>query len=228
MICTLCTNEDTRDDERLCHGCTRTTHERLQRLPRMWAALEQWLTPGNTGAPMYGGRVRPAHAPLPLREDVLSLRAAGGIVGILEDWRAAMQQARGWGPPALETGLARRVAVAARALDHNLEWIVRWEEGPTFADEIRQLVHRALAAAQPPEPRKRGTLLGTCIAVDPSGVVCGADLWVQPGQRVKCEWCLCRYPPDTWLALLHHQPTRPPAAEDQDDEQGEPAHMAAA
>lgn len=212
MICTLCNTNETHADALLCHTCTRTLSGHLTRLPRMWAALEAWLAPGGTGAPAYGGRSRPAHAPLPLREDVLSLRAAGGICGILEDWRAAMQQERGWGQPVLEASLARRVTVAARALDHNLDWIADWDQAAVFAAEIRQLVHRARSAVQPPE-RARATFIGLCVAVDRSGVVCGAELWAQPGQRISCSWCLCPYPPDTWLTLIRYQPDR---AQDED------------
>ncbi|MCX4974254.1 hypothetical protein [Streptomyces sp. NBC_00620] len=205
MICTLCTTNHLRYGT-LCADCTLTTRELLQRLPRMWASLEVWLTPGTTGTVQYGGRVRPAEAPLPVSAEVLDLRAAGGIAGVLEDWSDAIRQARRMQPRPRTGGLAHRVRAAAADLLGQIHFIALWDQGPQLGRELQQLVHRIQAAAQPPEPHKKGTLLGTCIAVDQSGIVCGAELWAQPGQRVSCSWCLCPYPPERWLALLHHQP----------------------
>ncbi|MEI5522512.1 hypothetical protein WB388_18075 [Streptomyces brasiliscabiei] len=207
MICTLC---DTHEIEygSLCHSCTRATHERLTRLPRLWASLESWLTPGTSGSAQYGGRVRLAEAPLPVDSEVLDLIAEGGIVGVLEDWRAAMYETRSWDQPARATSLGNRVSIAAADLDDHLDWISRWYMGETFGQEIRRLFQRAYRIVRPGHEldQPRPTFLGHCIAVDRSGVVCGAKIYADMRTVVRCEWCLCPYPPERWLALRHFQP----------------------
>lgn len=213
MICTLCTEHDL-EHGTLCSDCTRDTLDRLERLPRMWASLEAWLAPGNagpTGPVQYGGRGRLAEAPLPLNKEALDLRSAGGIVGVLEDWRDAVHQTRGLPIPGRTASLWSRVVRASAGLQDHIHFIVLWDQGGQFALEVRQLVDRVRAVVQPgraldepPVP----TLLGYCIAVDPSGVVCGRKLYADMGRTVQCDWCLCAYPPDTWLALRAYQPGR--------------------
>lgn len=212
MLCTLCDTRELPDGGFLCPVCIRTTRDRLKRLPRMWGALEAWLAPGSSTTTSYG-RTRLVEAPLPVRGEVLDLRAAGGIVGVLEDWRESVHATRGFAPPVLAASLPYRVTIAAGALDRQLEWIARWYMGPVFAEEIQRLVGRVYAVIQPGHDHERPTLLGYCIAVDRSGVVCGARLWAHMDRPVACEWCLCPYPPDTWLTLRQHQPGQPQAEE---------------
>lgn len=217
MICTLC-DTHTLEYGSLCPSCTRTTHDRLTRLPRLWASLESWLTPGTTGSAQYGGRVRLAEAPLPLDSEVLDLIAEGGIVGVLEDWRAAVYETRGWDQPPRAASLANRVWIAAGDLDHHLDWISRWYAGEGFGWDIRRLFQRIHRVVQPGHEldRPRPTFLGHCIAVDPSSVICGAKIYADMRTVVRCEWCLCPYPPERWLALRHFQPGGQAAADDQE------------
>jgi hypothetical protein len=183
MICTLCTKHRIEHGS-LCTGCTRTTLDHLYRLPRMWASLEAWLAPG----------------------------ATGGIVGVLEDWHAAVCEARGLPAPARAASLQRRITVAASGLYQQIHFIALWEHGGLLAKEVARLVDRVRAVVQPgraldepPEP----TLLGRCIAtVDEDGTVCGHRLYADMTRPVQCGLCLCVYPPDTWLALRHFQPGR--------------------
>jgi hypothetical protein len=212
MICTLC-KKTTLEHGSLCPDCTRTTLDHLHRLPRMWASLEAWLTPGASGPAQYGGRVRRAEAPLPLSEEVLDLRAAGGIVGVLEDWHTAVCDARGLLAPARAVSLQGRIAAAAAALADQIHFIALWEHGGLLAREVSRLVDRVRAVVrpgraldEPPEP----TFLGRCIAaVDEDGTVCGHRLYADMTRPVQCALCLCLYPPDTWLALRHYQPGAP-------------------
>lgn len=217
MICTLC-DTHTLEYGSLCPSCTRTTHDRLTRLPRLWASLESWLTPGTTGSAQYGGRVRLAEAPLPLDSEVLDLRAEGGIVGVLEDWRTALYETRGWAPPPRAASLGNRVTIAAADLDHHLDWISRWYAGEAFGWDIRRLFQRVHRVVQPGHglDRPKPTFLGHCIAVDPSGVICGAKIFADMRTVVQCEWCLCPYPPERWLALRHFQPGGQAPADDQE------------
>ncbi|MFE3853404.1 hypothetical protein ACFXPN_19990 [Streptomyces griseorubiginosus] len=174
----------------------------------MWSSLEAWLAPGTTGTAQYGGRTRLAHAPLPLNQEVLDLRAGGGIVGVLEDWREALYETRGWAQPERAASLAHRVYIAASDLDHHLDFIARWYAGAAFGWDIRRLVDRVRMVVQPGHELGEQQFLGYCIAVDPGGIVCGNRLFADMTQPVQCEWCLCKYPPDTWLALRALQPGR--------------------
>ncbi|MFB7739594.1 hypothetical protein ACFC08_35645 [Streptomyces sp. NPDC056112] len=182
----------------LCPGCTLGTARCLDRMPRMYEALAAFLHPGGRRPEL--GRARPAEAPLPIVEPAFNLRGPGGIVGVLEDWRSAMQADRGWGEPAVEGDTARRVVVAARALSINLEWIAAsWPMAGAFAEEIRDLERAVASIVNPPE---RSLRLGNCPAVYEDGVVCGAVLRVPAGTaKVECRWCGTVYPPESWLTL---------------------------
>jgi hypothetical protein len=186
----------------LCPGCTLGTAQRLDRAPRLYEALAAFLHPGGR-RPEYG-RTRPAEAPLPLSEPVFNLRGPGGLVSVLEDWRSAMQADRGWGQPAIEGTIERRIVVAARALSINLEWIAAsWPMAGAFAEEIRNLERDVASIVNPPEKTLR---LGTCPAVYDDGSVCGAVLRVPHGTtKVECRWCGTDYPPESWLALASGQ-----------------------
>ncbi|MFE1925829.1 hypothetical protein ACFW91_25060 [Streptomyces asoensis] len=212
MLCTLCAQHRI-EYGYLCPECTLTTRDRLCRLPRMWDSLEAWLAPGTTGAPQYGGRVRRVEAPLPVDTEVLDLRSAGGIAGVLEDWRDAAFSTRGRPVPARAGAIGHRVAAAAAGLAGEIHFIALWEQGGELAREIGRLVDRVRAVVDQGEPdpaKAKPTFLGYCIAVDPSGIVCGRRLLADMGRTVQCDWCLCQYPPATWLALRRHQPGAAP------------------
>ncbi|CAM5536214.1 hypothetical protein [Streptomyces canus] len=186
----------------LCPGCTLGTARRLDRAPRLYEALAAFLHPGGRRPEL--GRSRPTEAPLPIAEPVFNLRGPGGIVGILEDWRSAMQSDRGWGEPAITGPIERRIGVAARALSMNLDWIAAsWPMAGAFAEEIRGLERDVASIVNPPTPSLR---LGNCPAVYEDGVVCGAVLRVPEGTaKVECRWCNTVYPPESWLALASGQ-----------------------
>ncbi|MEL3944844.1 hypothetical protein [Streptomyces sp. LNU-CPARS28] len=206
--CPHCTTNDLDHGGFLCDPCIRTTSRRLRQMPALWAALAAWLAPGR-GAPFISGRTPRAEAPLPLREEVLDLRADGGIVGVLEDWRTAVHEARSMAPPTLAVGIGPRITIAATALDGHLGWIARWYAGPDLATDVQQLVGRAYGVIQPGHDADEPQYLGRCVAADPAGTVCGRPLYAHPDQVVQCEWCLCVYTPETWLALRHYQPGGP-------------------
>lgn len=215
MICTLC-REHPLQYGTLCPACTRELQDRLASLPRLWASLEAWLTPGVRGLAQYGGRTPMIEAPLPLDGEVLDLRAAGGIVGVLEDWHDAVRSSRDLDTQPRTGSLAHRVNTAAWGLIHHIYFIALWEQGPVLGREIRGLVDRVRRVVQPDEDERRPTVLGHCIAVDSLGTVCGSTLYADMGRPVQCGWCLCLYPPDTWLALRHLQPGQADATPAQD------------
>ncbi|MCI3272130.1 hypothetical protein [Streptomyces cylindrosporus] len=194
--CGLCEREI--PDSYLCPGCTLGTAKRLDRAPQLYEALAAFLHPSGRRPEL--GRSRPAEAPLPIAEPAFNLRGPGGIVGVLEDWRSAMQADRGWGEPAIAGNTERRITVAARALSMNLDWIAAsWPMAGAFAEEIRDLERDVASIVNPPVPSLR---LGNCPAVYEDGTVCGAVLRVPHGTtKVECRWCNTVYPPESWLAL---------------------------
>ncbi|MFF0426892.1 hypothetical protein ACFYUJ_21070 [Streptomyces sp. NPDC004520] len=185
----------------LCPGCTRALADRLQHMLRLYNTLEPFLTP-SVARELSGGRTGRAEAPLPVVESVLTLRGPGGIVGILEDWRAALHSARRWNPPAPAVGIPNRVALASTALLHSIDWISAcWPEAGDLAHEMRDL-ERDVATITGAVERPTGTRLGPCPAQHDDGSLCGAILRLTPGATVvTCQWCGQTYPPATWTDL---------------------------
>lgn len=181
----------------LCDACVRHVTERLGRMRPLYAALSAWLAPGARRGQQ--GRAGRSDAPLPVRTDVLCLRGPGGIVGLLEDWRSAMQAARGWSEPAVYGSIEDRITRAARGLNINLDWIAaEWDAAPDLAAELARLERQVLAVIEPPEPTVR---LGPCPTPGDDGP-CGATLRVPAGTAdIHCRHCGTTYPPGTWQAL---------------------------
>lgn len=201
--CGLC--ERDLEDGYLCPGDMLGLAERLERMPRLYEALAGFLTPAARGLGEAVSR-GPAVATLPVDETVLDLRY-GGIALVLESWLSAVQEARGWGQPAVQGSPEGRVHRAARSLGANLEWIAAaYPAAGDLAREVRELELAARSIVGDPAPRPQR--LGTCVAVDGEGVVCGAEIRRLPGQsRVACRWCGYRYESEQdWLTLLHFQP----------------------
>ncbi|MFG2837050.1 hypothetical protein ACGFYE_18845 [Streptomyces zaomyceticus] len=200
MTCQLCETDQT--DDYLCARCASVLTEQLRRMPSLYRALAAFLTPAARGA-QHGGHAQAVDGALPVSEHVLDLRGPGGIVGVLEDWRSAMNAARRWSAPVLTAGIPHRVTAAAAALAYSVDWAARcWPEAGQFAQEIRDLHGAAASVVHPRLAEERGTRLGKCPAVDPSGVVCGAVLRHYPGERaVMCRWCGCAFEPHEWGEL---------------------------
>jgi hypothetical protein len=198
--CGLCERE--LEHGYLCPGCTRATGERLDQMPKLYDALAAFLPPPGR-RPEYG-RAGGSEAPLPVAEPALNLRGPGGMVGVLEDWRSAMQADRGWGAPAVRGSTEERVRTAARGLSLNLEWIASsWPMAGAFAEELRDLERSVLSVVNPPE---RTIRLGNCTATLEDDAACGAVLRVPPGiAEVRCRWCGAVYPPSSWLELARAQ-----------------------
>lgn len=202
--CGLCERNEA--DGYLCPGCALATACRLDRAPRLYEALAAFLHPGGR-RPEYG-RTRSVEAPMPIAEPAFNLRGPGGMVSVLEDWRSAMQADRGWGEPVVSGTIGRRVAVAARALSINLEWIASsWPMAGAFAEEVRDLERDVASIVNPRDPAERPKRLGLCPAVvDAEDAACGAVLLLRPGQSsVSCSWCGGSWEPSRWLELATAQ-----------------------
>ncbi|MFJ4617399.1 hypothetical protein [Streptomyces sp. NPDC088812] len=191
----------------LCEGDRLALAGRLERLPALFEELAAHLVPRVTGA-MERVASGPAGPRSPLNEAVLDIRL-GELAMLLESWRLDVQRVR-WpdhGAPPVERGVDRRVRVACRWLGMELEWIAaEYPAAGDFAREVRDAERNALSIVGAPPPRAKR--LGTCVAVDSSGVICGAVLWHRAGEAsVKCRWCQCVYASEQDLLLLrHYQP----------------------
>ncbi|MFG2855679.1 hypothetical protein ACGFZ9_34265 [Streptomyces mirabilis] len=188
----------------LCPGDALALAERLERMPKLYAALAGFLAPAS--APP-GERVSGSGGSrLPVNEAVLDLRY-GGIALVLESWLSDVQDSRGWGQPAVQGGVEERVRRAARSLSANLEWIAAsYPAAGDLAREVREMEGAALSivGAAP----DRGRRIGLCVNSDQSGVLCGAPIRHHPGQtKLVCDWCRCTYATEQdWLLLRHYQP----------------------
>lgn len=188
----------------LCAGCTLALAERLDRMPKVYAALAGFLTPTARSSAEF---VSHGHAgsSLPVDEAVLDLRY-GGIALVLEGWRSDVQRVRGLGEPAVVGDVEERVRRAARWIGMELPWIADcYPAAGDLAREVRELEGAALSivGAVP----DRGRRIGNCVAVDASGVVCGAVLYHRRGEtRLVCPWCSCVYEARDFLKLKALQP----------------------
>ncbi|MYS34904.1 hypothetical protein K388_01902 [Streptomyces sp. KhCrAH-43] len=198
--CQLCEQPD-ETGSYLCVGCTRATTVRLECLPDLYAGLLPFLAPSTAVAQGRGGKGGPA--PLPVREEILDLRGPGGMVGVVEDWLAALRADRGWQPLVPAGSVEARLKSAVHGLHANMPWIATtWPQAGTFASEIRDLEKGVRSIIAPEPAADRGRRIGNCPALDPSGTLCGAVLRLAPGEKaVRCEWCGTAYPPYVWGQL---------------------------
>ncbi|MEU1778147.1 MULTISPECIES: hypothetical protein [Streptomyces] len=150
---------------RVHDGCRTRLDEDLAALPGLYRRLADVLAPGQTGG---DGRTASRTAPLPVRLDVLDLRARGGIEGILTTWERDVREHLGWASSPFRDDAERRsveqqVKGAARFLRANLLWIC--DQHPAvreFADEIRQTAGHARALVTGERPERRITVACPC------------------------------------------------------------------
>ncbi|MFJ2848306.1 hypothetical protein [Streptomyces rubiginosohelvolus] len=195
---TTCTHCETPDPtgSALCIPCTTTLTARLQQLPPMYEALAGHLAPGSASGQGRGGKGHPA--PLPLRVDILDLRAEFETVC---GWLSAVHDARRLQGPRLTGDSLTRLHTAVAGLLAHMPWIVLWPGAHDLATEIGDL-HRSASTVVDPDPRPRGRRIGHCPAAYEDGVLCGAVLTLRPGEQVvSCDWCSASYPPALWAGL---------------------------
>lgn len=200
--CELC--GDDAGGRYLCERDTVKLAKRLADLPTLYAEVGECLVPRQYG---WGEIVatRGAAGPRsPINEDVLDTVTWNGAAEVLHLWRVDVQRER-WphhGPPP-----AADLSADARWLGMELDWVAaHYPAAGDLAREVRELEGQARTIVGDPAPRPQR--LGTCVAIDGEGVVCGAAIKRLPGQtRVRCEWCGYTYAtPQDWLQLQHFQP----------------------
>ncbi|MFH9012514.1 hypothetical protein ACH4C6_14135 [Streptomyces sp. NPDC017943] len=187
--------------------CTRHGDElakNLLDLPGLYAEVGECLVPRRSAF----GDIIPARGSAgprsPINEDVVDTVNWGRAYEVMRSWREDVRRVRwphrGAPPPG---GLAEDCQWLAR----QLEWITAaYPAAGDLAREVGDLKRAAesVVGALEPKPQR----LGTCVAVDGEGVVCGAVITRLTGQtRVQCRWCSYVYDSERdWLLLLHFQP----------------------
>lgn len=157
--CAICDRPAT---YRVHPGCQQRLADNLNALPGLYRDLEQVLPAGrgHGDGPVSGSR----HAPLPVRLDVLDLRARGGIEGILTTWERDVRGLLGWCPPPFRGSIEQTVDGSARFLHDQVPWLC--DQHPAvreLAQEIAATVGHARSAVTG-ERRER-----------PLRVVCATD-----------------------------------------------------
>lgn len=198
MNCLDCERE-LAEDRCLCQRCTSKLDRHLADLPAMYDALGAYLRLSSQTSTAVGCSKSP-DAPLPLAEPALDLRGPGGMVHVLEDWRAALHSELAIAAPEPFGDYPGRLARAVRALRGHLPYVaVSWSEAGQLAREVRELHGAGCSIVAPPEKTIR---VGLCPAELGDGTVCGAVLRAVPGDpAIRCRWCNIIYPPSTWLSL---------------------------
>ncbi|MBZ6250365.1 hypothetical protein KVH27_18515 [Streptomyces olivaceus] len=201
ITCEICGEES--GGRYLCGRHAEQLAARLAELPKVYDEVAECLVPRRSGPVEFVTRAS-AGPRSPLDESVLDEVNTARAAEVVHLWRVDVQRER-WphhGAPA-PAGLA----ADCRWLAMELEWIVQqYPAAGELAREVRELELAARSIVGDPAPRPQR--LGTCVAVDGEGVVCGAVVSRLPGQtRVACRWCGYRYESEQdWLMLLHFQP----------------------
>lgn len=200
MTCLLC-RRDLADDEQArvaCRRCQTRLHRQLLELPDLYRRLGEALPPAgaNPGPAVSGSKPRR----LPVNEDVLELRAWGGMVTDLQahedDWRSELGM-----PVAPWRGTVEQtIAGAVEWLAAHVWWACeKYPHVDGLDEDVRRLQAAARSIVDPPE---RTIRVGNCPAAYEDGAVCGAILRALPDDtEIRCRWCGASYPESTWLSL---------------------------
>lgn len=197
VLCELC---DSPSAVRVHDGCRVRLDGRLAELPPAWRALAVFLVPGSTGD-RNGRRPSRDEAPLPVRLDVLDLRARGGIQRLAE-WERDTRELLGWSPPPFRGSVEQSVSGTVTFLRNNLLWLC--DQHPAVRDldrEVYEITAEIRSVVDPIDPADRPRRLGYCPQETVDGP-CGAVVVLPAGASTAvCRWCRTQWAPDQWLAL---------------------------
>ena len=200
--CELCDEET--GGRYLCERHTVQLARRLDDLPILYDEVAECLVPRGHGLGEIVSTRGAAGPRSPLDEDVLDNVNTARAAEVVHLWRVDVARVRwprhGAPPPAGLNADCRWLAM-------EMEWIVDHYPGTgDLAREVGDLEKQARTIVGDPAPRPQR--LGTCIAIDGEGVVCGAVITRLPGQtRLKCRWCDYTYESARdWGLLVHFQP----------------------
>lgn len=178
----ICCHRPRRPDEtgHACRLCQHAGTRLLYALPGLYRATAPLLQPGRTGTtagPVTGSK----HAPLPVRLDVLDLRAVGGLTNVITGWESAVRDELGWDPAPFRGDYEQTLTAACRVLADNTPWIyTSFAVVDDLHHELRQWHQRLtrLITGEPPERR----LHVAC-------TTCGSPIPITlttPGRRCGC------------------------------------------
>lgn len=210
--CTACGRALWQDetDRYACRVCEDRAGDNLRAIAVAFPALNSTaaLTPTvrrDAGTP--GGSGGRSASPAPVRLDVLSLTAGGGVAARLQAVEDAWRPLLGRRIATWAGSPAQAVPVHVTFLRMNLQWACRtYEDVALDLAEFRRL-RVELAAALSPDPRPRRVSIGRCPVVLDDGSACGAPLTVTVGSfRAACRRCGSRWDdPAAWQALCQAQ-----------------------
>jgi hypothetical protein len=189
----------------LCDRHMTALAKRLDDLPALYAEVAECLVPRRSGWGEIVSTKNAAGPRSPIDEDVLDTVNIARAAEVVHLWRVDVQRER-WprhGPPP-----AADLGADCRWMAMELEWIAaNYPAAGELAREVGELELQARTIVGDPAPCPQR--LGTCVAVDAEGVVCGAVISRLPGQtRLRCQWCGYVYDSGRdWLLLQHFQPT---------------------
>jgi hypothetical protein len=182
---------------RFCPGCASRVDENLAAIPGLYLQLGLILMPGSqAGDRVSGSRT----APPPCRLEPLSLRAKGGIVGILTDWEDGWRALLGWSLTPLRGSIEKTVAGSAAFLKMNWPWCAdKHPAAYEFASEINELIRTCGLQINGPSDYKR---IGDCPTLCDDGYPCGTTLWANPYlDSIRCRSCESVWDRPHWLLL---------------------------
>lgn len=156
-------------------GCQERLDGNLAQLPLLYRQLAYVLAPGRRGG---DGRTGSRSAPLPVNEQVLDLRARGGIEGVVTSWERDAREILGWTPPPFRGDIEQTIDGATVFLRTNLDWFCDQHAAVyEFAQDVRRLRAECESLVTGETPPRRVTVACTCggtmrVTLDTPGVRC--------------------------------------------------------
>jgi hypothetical protein len=183
---------------RLCQRCTAATDEQLVDLPGLYGKLAGFLTPGSASG--SGPSVKRVEAPLPARLGPLSLRAAGGIVGVLASWESDWRDLLGWTATPPRGRVEQAIGEHVKFLRNNLLWAV--DDHPALTDFVYEISDLHATCRTEIDGPSDTRPIGYCPTVLGDDSPCGARLFANPySPTIRCRYCGTAWEGSAWLVL---------------------------
>lgn len=137
---------------------------------------------------------------MPARLGPLSLRGAGGIVGVLSAWESDWRDLLGWAGTPSRGRIELAVAGHVTFLRNNLPWCVDQHSAVgEFAGEIGDLYRTCSTEIDGPSDTRP---IGYCPTILDDDTPCGARLYANPyAPTIRCRACGTSWEGSAWLAL---------------------------
>ena len=183
---------------RLCERCTQVVDGQLADLPGLYAKLAGFLAPG--AAAGGEGFSHPIEAPLPVRLGPLSLRGAGGIVGVLAAWESDWRDLLGWSATPARGRIEQAVEGHALFLRNNLLWCA--DQHPAAGEFAREIAELHGVCRREIDGPSDSRPIGYCPTILDDQAPCGTRLFAYPYSPViRCRYCGTSWEGSAWLTL---------------------------